>query len=1035
MASRRLIGVWAALLAMAAPPTLLAAPEAPDGFALTEFAGQPEVYAPACLTTTPSGVVYVGIDAAGSLGKQTGDGKIVRCVDTDGDGKADQFTEYATPEHPRGLVFDGEKLYVLHPPKLSVYEDTDGDGKADQNRVLVSGISTEMNEKRGADHTTNGINMGIDGWIYIVVGDFGFVKAEGTDGSTRQFKGGGIARVRPDGSHLQIFARGLRNPYDVAISPRLNLFTRGNTNDGDGWDVRLQHIMALGHHGYPSLYMNFNDEIVPPLTEYGGGSGTGALYVHEPGLPDTLSDTLLTADWGRNKVYRHQLKREGVSFAEKAQKSWMDLTRPTQLDTDARGRVYVASWGPVKFNPSDRHVGAVYRLRHAASEPIDVPDPAEASDRALVKQLAARSATLRRAVQRELLRRDLDGEVVDRIEQLAESDAPVYARIAALYTLKQRQGANANPFLVKLARQHADVRAFALRALAGQPDQLDNVPSEVFIEALDDPRPRVRREAIIGLGRLKRKNTARALVAKLGSDRLTRHLAVKALARIGAVKPLLTALDETSGRTYEGVLWALKLMHKPAVVDGLIEQLRETSNTARRKPILIALMRLHYKESPHTGGWWGTRPDTHGPYYDPEPWAQTDRIAKVLKRQLVNSASLSAWLQKQLARHQIEIERSIDEWLKLARRNEAGRKLAVNALAQRDDVPRRAMKFFSAVARDAQAAPAVRVQAFEALRAHSDDKLAKRVVRAAGALLQAGEAGQDALTQAVRDYTGQQSLANRLARIKALTDARDAATRQVGFAAMAQLAGHEKVNAAKREQIRQWLDDAWQNDQQRAALLRAIGAVRAEAFADRIRKRIEASGGELDAALTYAANRLGVDLSSQAGQAGGEATPIAGLDYNQMLDRVKATKGDAAVGARVFKRTGCINCHTVSPEQTPKGPDLTDIAARYSQNELIESIAKPNASIAQGFATVQFTLEDGSQKVGFVVEEGSDSVVIRNIAGVSSTLEKDRIKARKELDRSLMPPGLANTMTVKEFASLLTYLEKIEQQNAQADKQ
>ena len=41
---------------------------------------------------------------------------------------------------------------------------------------------------------------------------------------------------------------------------------------GLGWDVRLSHIVPTGNYGYPSLFMNFADEIVPALAEYGAGA-------------------------------------------------------------------------------------------------------------------------------------------------------------------------------------------------------------------------------------------------------------------------------------------------------------------------------------------------------------------------------------------------------------------------------------------------------------------------------------------------------------------------------------------------------------------------------------------------------------------------------------------------------------------------------------------------------------------------------------------------------------------------------------------
>ena len=50
---------------------------------------------------------------------------------------------------------------------------------------------------------------------------------------------------------------------------------------------------------------------------------------------------------------------------------------------------------------------------------------------------------------------------------------------------------------------------------------------------------------------------------------------------------------------------------------------------ARRGAILQALARLHYREGVWRGTlpeWWGTRPDTTGPYYDPVAWEESARI-------------------------------------------------------------------------------------------------------------------------------------------------------------------------------------------------------------------------------------------------------------------------------------------------------------------------------------------------------------------------------------------------------------------------
>ena len=79
----------------------------------------------------------------------------------------------------------GPRLTVIEQPK------NQGVGAANRSEVLVRGLGNDL-KFRGADHTCNGVRMGIDGWIYIAVGDFGFHDAVGKDGKKLTMLGGGI---------------------------------------------------------------------------------------------------------------------------------------------------------------------------------------------------------------------------------------------------------------------------------------------------------------------------------------------------------------------------------------------------------------------------------------------------------------------------------------------------------------------------------------------------------------------------------------------------------------------------------------------------------------------------------------------------------------------------------------------------------------------------------------------------------------------------------------------------------------------------
>ncbi|MCP4852951.1 MAG: c-type cytochrome [Fuerstiella sp.] len=680
--------------------------QTPPGFNVTLFGQPPVVNYPVCLTAAATGEVFVGVDEQGSLGKESGRGKVLRCIDTDGDGMADQINQFAKMDHPRGLIYDDGSLWVLHPPYLSVFRDTDGDGESDESEVLIEGISTEEVSKRGADHTTNGIRMGIDGWIYIAVGDFGFTKAVAKDGTMLSKRGGGIVRIRPDGSEMEIYSWGQRNILDVAIDPYMNIFTRDNTNDGGGWDIRVSHILQTANYGYPSLYRNFSQEIMPPLADYGGGSGCGSMYFHDERWPAEYRNLLLTCDWGTSIVHSHNMPGNAATF-DPQQDVFLKIPRPTDIDVDASGRMYVSSWKNGKFAYDGPDVGFVAQITPADFVPKPVPDVQQLEDAPLVDLLQHPSGTMRLHVQFEILKRSgndrLDGAEEGSPAPLhenlfalaADQNKPLYARVAAVFTLKQALGARANYRLVQLAKD-ASLTEHCLRAIADRKSALDGVSPGPFLEALQNPNPRVQAVALIGLGRIMShaldngfvvsdangeqsasefaKSVADSILpltihdtvspAVDGDDwrlphpeRVIPHLAVRALVEMQAVDGCIAALN-TPYR--DGALWALKSMHSEPAINGLFKTLSATRDEVLRREIWTTLIRLYHREGKFTDdsrSWWGTRPDNTGPYYDRQEWSESKRIADAIKVALSEAdESLAAHVKAQLKRHVVNLD-------------------------------------------------------------------------------------------------------------------------------------------------------------------------------------------------------------------------------------------------------------------------------------------------------------------------------------------------------------------------------------------
>src|SRR5262249_37980754 len=288
------------------------------------------------------------------------------------------------------------------------------------------------------------------------VGDYGFLGAKGTDGATLSQRGGGILRVRPDGTELEVFATGLRNPFAVAIDPYMNLFTRDNTNDGAGWDVRVSHLVQSAEYGYTRLFANFPDEIVPPLGAYGQGGGTGALSLHDERWPEPSRGALLTGDWGRSEVYRHDLKPAGASFRAN-QAVFLTIPRPTGMDISNDGRLYVASWrggeASVYVGPQ---VGFVACITPPGWTATQRPDTSAAALTEPVDGLCGPNAAASFDAQRAILHRGRSPEASRALADLAcDTAKPLTGRVAALFALKQLDGVASHGVLRKLAGDDA----------------------------------------------------------------------------------------------------------------------------------------------------------------------------------------------------------------------------------------------------------------------------------------------------------------------------------------------------------------------------------------------------------------------------------------------------------------------------------------------------------------------------------------------------------------------------------------------------
>lgn len=841
--------------------TLAAVP--PDGPAeldITTFTGPDITPSPACLAVAPTGELFVGVDMIGSLGKTPGKGSIIKLYDNNNDGKPDKHTTFAMVDNPRGIFILGDRVFVLHTTfsketakasgmDLVVYEDMNRDGIADgPSKPLIQNISsTQFLQSRGTDHATNGIRMGIDGWIYIAVGDFGFHDAVDRSGKKLTMQGGGIVRVRPDGHEMEVYSHGMRNIYDVAIDPYMNIFTRDNTNDGGGWNIRFSHQIQSGEYGYPFLFKQFTNEIIPALADLGGGSGSGSLFMDDATWPDKYNQVPMMADWGRSQLFIHRVTQDGPSFTQK-EEEFIKLPQITDVDVDASGRMYLSAWDGAGFSGNPEK-GYTMRAVPKNWKYSAFPDLKKSDVPELVSLMKSGSAVARLHAQQELISRP--GAANTAWTLAADKSLPLYTRVAAIFAYAQSAGEKGVDNLMKLIPDK-DVAAFALRALSDRKPNLKDVPARPFIDAVKDNDPRVQLAAIIGLGRLGRMEAVPALLqvklppafvdpanvaegphATPNAAIIPAHLAVRSLIALKAVDACVAAIGTENSAI---ALWALRYMHDSKAVEGLMAAYKKAGDAVLKKQILTTLARLYQKEAPYDGtSWWGTRPFIHGPYYKTAAWESSPVIKELLTR----------------------------EW--------AG--------------------------------------------SNKTDK---------------------------QFYTG---------------------LNKRHYMGIPEFGGIDTV-AANEEKI---------------------------VDLDRIKRR-----------------------KGQIGKASIEDVMLA----------IAGIKGETEKGKALFTQQGCVACHSIRKDEPLKGPFMGQIGSIMNKERIAESILKPDASISQGFATVLITAKGDKTYMGFITEESADKLVMRDIAGQVFNVKTSDIVSRKEMEKSMMPAGLANALSYEEFASLVTFLSE-----------
>jgi quinoprotein glucose dehydrogenase len=979
--------------------------------------------------------------------------------DTKGSGVADKASVFADGFHSAadgigaGVLARKGSVYYTCIPNLWLLKDSKGTGKADFRKALSTGYGVHVSFY---GHDMHGLRMGPDGRLYFSIGDRGFT-VKTNEGKTLEYPDtGAVLRCDPDGSNLEVYAYGLRNPQELAFDEYGNLFT-GDNNSDSGDKARLVYVVEGGDSGWRIGYQYgtkmsdrgpWNAEklwhlqhegqaayIVPPIAHIGDGP-SGLTY--NPGgaaLPDRYDRHFFLCDFrgtpNISGVRSFAVKPKGAGFEMVDQHECIWSVLATDCDFGPDGGLYVSDWVQGWEGTGK---GRIYRIVDSEKRKSFVVQEvkklmAEGFDKrpieVLVKLFEHPDQRVRQEAQFALA--DHGQEAVPAFVTLAKKGKHNLARIHAIWGLGQigrhlsgkseDDGRILKALEELLKDENPEIRAQAARTLGDCAAGYYHVGLQLLLK---DHEPRVRLYAALALARAGvylgpdvAEKTVPAVLEMLRDnadrDPYLRHAGVIALTdpydlQEKERRMLTAAARDPSPAVRLGVLLAFRRMQDPDISRFLTDSeprlVAEAARAIHDLPIQDALPKL------------AKLAETSIPLSNDLLHRALNAHFRLGKAE--NAAAIAAFAARSDAPEKLRLEamRMLGDWAKPVRRDRITGE--TQDLGSRD----------AAVAADAMR------KHISAILAGPND-LREEAARLGGQLgiVEVGPVLFKMLVEKkVYFATGRVEI---VLALDALNDERlpeamnlaladdDARVRNAGRIVLAKRKPREAVAA-----LREALEKGETVEQQSA--LEFLGQSK-EADADTVLAQW------LDRLLAGKAPptvHLELLQAAQRRSATEVKQKLARFEASRKKDdsiaayRESLAGGNARAGREIFlnkTEVACLRCHKVRGQGGEVGPDLTGIGAKQTREYLLESIIDPNKQIAKGFETVVLALKDGTTVSGVLKEENDKEIRLITPEATYITVAKKDVEAR-DTGKSAMPDDVIKYISKSELRDLVEFL-------------
>ncbi len=962
------------------PRNELASFEVAEGFEVTLFAAEPLVVKPIQMNWDAQGRLWVISSTAYPLSKtgEEANDKVFIIEDTDGDGVADKSTVFAEGlVQPTGVLPGDGGVYVANATEVIHLSDTDGDGKADTRRTVLSGFGTA-----DTHHLIHTFRWGPEGRLYFNQSIYIYSHVE-TPWGVRRLEGGGVWRLQPHTLELDIYAKGLVNPWGLRFDQYGQSFLTDGAG-GEGINYAFPGATFLASPGSERILRGLNP---------GQPKHCGLEIVSGRHLPESWAGSLITNDFRANRVNRFELEEQGSGYVSKQMPDvlWTDHVafRPVDISVGPDGAIYIADWynpiiqhGEVDFHDPqrDRERGRIWRITAKKSKLVKQPKLVDATVEGLLEALEAPEEWTRsqaRQVLKERGAQAVAGPLQKWIDGLdKESSDYERLKLEGLWVFQAIDTYNGPLLQSLLTAERHEVRAGALRALQLWHGHVGNLEA-ILQQAVKDMHPQVRLEAVIAL-------------RELGDD--------------AAVRTALDVLDQPMDEFLDYALWQTVRQLEPKWMASLQSDPAYFGSAAKTTYALksaagadaTTLLTQLYKSG-----------EVPVQYKD-------DALATIGSRGQVQDLN--------------DILDVAIDWYSTQQADISGELRAVEDAAKRQVKADRQLGRLRPVitgTNEASALAAMKVAG--ALKVGSLEPLLRTLVNhenrnyAKTAMAALASINPGATQSLLKSLTTERNpLDLRLIAVSQLAHLNAAEAAKIGVGLLGDL---ENPDQAKE------VFDAFIHDGGRTnALANVLVETRIpEAIAVAARQHLQhAIPGDRREADD-------VKLLVQGLEASGGVLPAErmslDLDDEQIarLASEAQKSGNPAHGELIFRKPelACLSCHAIGGAGGLTGPDLSSLGTSSPAETIIKSVVYPTESIKEGFEMQRVARKDGSEVIGYLIADKPGEITVRDFAGNEVAIPKNNIQVREKVPGSLMPPGLTASLNEEEFIDLVSYLSNL----------